>query len=189
MTAADYRKQVNKLLHSRQFAIQKVREEKRLLAEAKEELTASLEAQNLIQQTAQDIQNKAHNRIASVVSRCLETVFGEETYQFKITFDRKRGKTEARLSFVRDGQELDPTEASGGGAVDVAAFALRLSCMLLARPRKRLLFVADEPFRFLSTEYQPRIRELLLTLAEEMGVQFVVVTHEEEIVCGKVVRL
>jgi len=130
-------------LHSRRFAVQKVREEKRLLGEAKEQLLACQEAQGLIQHTAQDLQAKAHGQIASVVSRCLEAVFGEDAYEFRITFERKRGKTEARLSFIRNDNELDPKEASGGGAIDVAAFALRLACLLLSRPRQRLLIVVN----------------------------------------------
>jgi len=166
-----------------------VRREKECLADAEERLTASVEAQRIIQRVAETVQESAHRQIASVVSRCLQTVFGEDSYEFRITFEKKRGKTEARLSFVRDGVEYDPTEATGGGVVDVAAFALRLSCLLLTRPPLRRILVMDEPFRFVSREYRPAVRSLLEVLAKEMKLQIVMVTHSPELACGKVIEL
>ena len=123
-----------------------------------------------------------------MVSRCLEAVF-DEPYEFHLNFELKRGRTEARLSFVRDGVEVDPLTASGGGVVDVAAFALRLSCLMLAQPPLRRLLVMDEPFKYVSEEYRERIRVLLETLATEMGVQFVMVTHITELKTGTVIEL
>lgn len=137
---------------------------------------------------AQTVQEKAHEQIAGVVTRCLEAVF-EEPYEFRIVFEKKRGKTEARLTFFRDGHELDPMDQSGLGVVDVGAFALQLSDLLLRRPRRRKLLVMDEPFRHLSRDNAERVRDLLLTLSKEMSVQFVMVTHSEELAVGKVVRL
>ena len=145
-------------------------------------------AQGLVQAVAQQIQQQAHNRIASVVSRALEAVF-DEPYEFCINFEQKRGRTEAGLVFVRDGMEVDPMTASGGGVVDVAAFALRLSCLMLHRPPLRRLLILDEPFKFVSAEYRGRLRVLLDTLSKEMGVQMLMVTHILELKAGKVIDL
>lgn len=90
------------------------------------------------------------------------------------------------MVFIRDGQEIDPMSASGGGVIDVAAFALRLACLLLATPRPRRLLVLDEPFRFVSAKYRPKIRALLLQLSEELGVQIILVTHITELQIGTV---
>ena len=146
------------------------------------------EAQKIIQTIASTVQEQAHTKIASVVSRCLDSVF-PDPYEFKITFERKRGKTEARLTFKRGELELDPLSASGGGVVDVAAFALRLSCLVLSLPPKRRTLILDEPFKFLSSEYRPLIKEMLEILSQEMGVQFIMVTHIPEIECGKIINL
>ena len=146
------------------------------------------DSQELAQIVAQGIQQKAHDRIASVTSKCLETIF-EEPYRFQIIFERKRGKTEARLVFERDGLEIEPLTASGGGVIDVASFALRLSAISLTKPHVRKIMILDEPFRFLSAEYRPRVRDMLQELAEEYGFQFVMVTHIEELICGKCIRL
>jgi len=85
--------------------------------------------------------------------------------------------------------EVDPLSASGGGVVDVAAFALRLSCLCLSKPKRRHLLVLDEPFKFVSEEYRHRIRGMMEKLSEEMGVQIIMVTHIKELETGKVIRL
>ena len=84
------------------------------------------DAQETLQHLAQAVQQQAHQKISEVVSFCLSAVF-DDPYQFHIVFERKRGRTEAHLRFQRRGLDLDPLTASGGGAVDVAAFALRVA--------------------------------------------------------------
>lgn len=174
---ADYR-------HAKAAAI----EEQAALEAAESGVSTGIAAREVLQLVSAAVQQQAHARIAAIVSRCLEAVF-EEPYTFQIQFERKRGKTEARLVFVRDGMEIDPMNASGGGVVDVAAFALRVSCMLLAKPPVRRLMILDEPFRFVSTEYRERVRLLLEALSEELGIQFIVVTHMTELQMGKVIEL
>jgi len=147
---------------------------------------AALEAQAISQAVAQEIQNRVHKQIANVVSSCLESVF-DEPYEFHIDFERKRGRTEASMTFHRDGIGVDPMTASGGGVVDVAAFALRLSCLLLARPRLRGVLIMDEPFKFVSEGFRERIREMLEDLSVKMSIQFIFVTHIDELKTGNIV--
>jgi len=165
-----------------------VRRERQALRDAKTLVEEALAAQQVGQQIAQSIQDRAHQRIAQVVSRCLEAVF-DEPYEFKIAFQKKRGKTEAIPLFSRDGNEMDPMEASGGGVVDVAAFALRLICVILTHPSIRHVMVLDEPFKFASIEYRARIRHLVQTLSKEMGVQFIIITHIPELKCGTIIEV
>lgn len=162
------------------------------LRKEKEESEAKIQTiqdcQELAQRIAQGIQQQTHSLVAKVVSKCLETVF-EEPYQFNIIFERKRGKTEARLVFERDGMEIDPMTSSGGGVLDVAAFALRLSAIILTKPHTRKLLIMDEPFRFLSESYREKIRKLLQELSAEYDFQFIMVTHIKELVCGRNIAL
>jgi DNA repair exonuclease SbcCD ATPase subunit len=159
------------------------------LEKAKDTHKHAQAAQQVLQALAQAIQQKAHSRIAEVVSSCLSSVFGDEAYEFVIEFEQKRGKTEAVLKFRRNGQDVFPLEGSGGGVVDVAAFALRVACLMLHRPRLSKLLVLDEPFRFVSEQYRPAVREMIEKLASDMGLQIILVTHQEEFVTGKVIRL
>lgn len=141
-----------------------------------------------LQSIAEATQQKAQAQIAAVVSRCLEAVF-DDPYEFVIDFEQKRNQTEAVLTFVRNGEAVDPMSSSGGGVVDIASFALRISCLLLSRPAVRRTVILDEPFKFVSEEYRGRVRELLEALSGELGVQFIMVTHIKEIVTGNIIQI
>lgn len=186
---SDIRSRVNTLLADYERAKAKVQEERDALSEVTDKLEATQDAQKILQGIAQMIQQQAHTQIAGVVSRCLDSVF-DEPYEFKIVFEQKRGKTEGRIVFLRaDGLELDPMSASEGGQIDVATFALRLSTLLLTKPQQRKVLVLDEPFKCLSAEYWERARRLIEGLAKEFDVQFIIVTHNQELKTGRVIEL
>jgi ABC-type molybdenum transport system ATPase subunit/photorepair protein PhrA len=167
---------------------QSLEDEEAELVRVRATLAHTQAAQEIIQLVAQAIQQKAHERLSAVVSSCLATVF-DDPYEFKILFERKRGKTEASLRFLRRGLDVDPLNACGGGMVDVAAFALRASCLMLHRPRLNKVLVIDEAFRFVSAQYRENVRRMLEGLSKDLGLQIIQVTHIEELETGKVVEL
>lgn len=186
----NWRKKTDKLLAEFEHAKRQVADEKRALAAAKARTNDVADATKIVQSVAEYVQNRVHQQVAAVVTRCLKAVFGDDAYDFQIEFEQKRSKTEAKLSFVRDGQAFDPTSATGGGAVDVASFGLRLVSLLLNRPARRRLLVLDEPFsRLRGSEYQENINQLLPTLAREMGVQIILVGDQWLQTEGKEVKL
>ena len=165
---------------SKQLVVQRDKAQK-LLSDTKT-------AKDIAQTVAQGIQQRAHQNIANVVSRCLEAIF-DDPPQFKIHFERKRNRTEARLVFVRNDHEVDPLSSDSGGVVDVAAFALRLACLLLSRPKLRPIIVLDEPFRALHADIRPRVKTLLEELSKELKVQIILVTHDEALGAGTIIEL
>jgi DNA repair exonuclease SbcCD ATPase subunit len=173
---------------SHKLAKMAVTDAEKQLAEATQALKDRAKAVEVLQAVARTIQQKAHERIAAVVSQCLRTLF-QEPYEFRIVFERKRNQTEARLVFLRNGVELDPLTAVGGGVVDVAAFALRLASIVLSRQTTCRMVVLDEPFKFVSAEYRPRLVEMLQQLAKELEVQFLIVTHLPDLEVGTVYQL
>jgi DNA repair exonuclease SbcCD ATPase subunit len=180
---------ISELTSQRTAAIQSVRQEKDRLASLKQVQIDTEEARGLVQAVAQTVQQRVHNQIAGVVTECLRSVFGED-YQFEIRFEQKRGRTEANIMLIKDGHEIgNPLEEDSGGVVNVAAFALRLSCLILTKPRLRRVLVLDEPFKDVSAQYRPAVKAMLEGLAEKLAVQFLIVTHISELQCGKVVRL
>lgn len=180
---------IDKLRSKIDFLERSIRSEKKQLIRWNKRVKRNVKAQQILQVVSQTIQQKAHHRISKVVSSCLQAVFGEEAYEFKIQFDRKRGKTEAKLLFVRDGLEVDPITSSGGGMIDVAAFALRVVCLVLHRPRLRPLIVADEPMKNVSEDYQDAVRTMMEKLSQDMGIQIVMVTHNSNLATGKIIEI
>jgi len=191
MNLIETRERVNGLLSDLKVADRACKDGRQKLTEAEDHLTYAEEAQRIVQQVAQEIQQQAHKRIAGVVSRCLETVFaGDDIYGFKIRFDRKRGRTEAALILTKNGNEVeDPLNADSGGVVDVAAFALRTACIVLSKPKLRRFLSLDEPFKFVSEEFRDNVRMLLEGLAKDFKFQYVMVTHEKAYQIGKVIEL
>ncbi len=187
---AKYREQINDLLAKRMHVIRKVREEKQALALAEQHLHNAEEAREFCQVVAETVQKSAHTRIAGVVSKCLQAVFGDTAYEFQINFVQSRGKTEARLVFVRDEHTLEnPEDEAAGGALDVAALAARLAVIRLSKPKLRPCLILDEPLKNLSPRYRELVPELLNTLATELGVQLIYSTNFVEYRTGKIVNL
>ena len=181
---------LDKRKSERSLVKQNMREEKGRLKHMNALLVRVQSSQQAAQEVSQIIQQQAHNKLTKVVTTCLQTVFFDEDYGFKIRFERKRNKTEAILLITNGGHEVeDPTENEGLGVLDVAAFVLQLACLMLKKPDVRKFMVLDEPFKFVSVEYRTHVREMLEMLQREFDVQIVMVTHMEELICGKVVRI
>lgn len=140
------------------------------------------EAQVFLQKIAQDTQSQLKLKIEDIVNLALNTVFPEE-YFFQMNFNVSRGKTDAELVFVsqKTGRQIDPMNASGGGVVDVVAFALRIAGYVLENNVDNVI-ILDEPFRFVSKDLVERAGEILKTLSEKLGLQVIMVTHISEFV-------
>lgn len=185
----DARCRADKLKLDYGIARKTAKRERAKLTEAKANLAAAIEARDIAQAVGETVQRQAHGHVSDLVSRCLSAVFGKDAYSFSIIFDKKRNRTEARAVFLRNGDEIDPLSAAGGGVVDVTAFALRLAVLLLRHPQPRRFVVLDEPCKMLSRDYVPRMRVLIETLAEELSFQFVIITHNDELASGAIVRI
>lgn len=183
-------KQVNKAKAQRQAAKAAYQQSKTEYNHAKAHRAIVLEAQALVQTAAKAVQDKVHSRISGVVTKCLAAVFGD-TYTFEFVFEKKRGRTEARPAFFKKGHEFDPMGSVGGGIVDVTAFALRVCKVLLQRPPVARILFLDEPFTRPSKikGYRERVRDMLETVCEELDFQIIMVTHDEELACGHIVKI
>jgi DNA repair exonuclease SbcCD ATPase subunit len=145
------------------------------------EINFSEKAQAIIQRVAKNTQSQLEYHISDMVTIAMDTIF-TEPYKFKVGFVLKRNKTECVLSFERDGELIDPLSASGGGVVDVASFALRIALWTLQAPKSRNTIVLDESFKFVSKDLLPRVGELLTELSNKLNLQFIVVTHLDELI-------
>ena len=150
------------------------------LDKIKNELVEVEKAQVFIQKVASDTQSKLKFHIEDIVNLALDSVFPDE-YEFKVDFVPMRGKTEARIVFTdkRSGREIDPMISNGGGAVDLACFALRLACHTLERDKDDII-ILDEPFKFLSQDLRMRAGLLMSELSSKLGLQIIMVTHINE---------
>jgi len=185
-----YRKIVNRMTSELDLLKLQQEAEEKAQMEAALSLQACKKSLEIAQAVAQQIQQTAHRQISSVVSRCMEYVFGEG-YGFKMNFVKKRNRTEAQLVIIKEGrEEFDPLNEDSGGVTEVAAFALRVSCICLSKPKVRKLMVMDEPFKSVhSPTYRQKVTKMLEFLAEDFGIQIIMVTGVKEYETGNIIDL
>ncbi|MDD4429193.1 MAG: hypothetical protein PHG64_12510 [Paludibacter sp.] len=160
------------VLHDLEDAQEKAKQYKRSIRQHEQ-------AKTILRDVGLKTQQQLQYHISGIVSLALDAVLQDDPYEFKVEFIQRRNKTECDLYFERDGNRVDPLMAAGGGAVDVASFALRIASWSMQRPRTRAVIVMDEPFRFLSNNYQEKASAMLKDLSEKLGIQFIIVTHED----------
>jgi ABC-type uncharacterized transport system YnjBCD ATPase subunit len=139
-------------------------------------------ARAVIQDTARRTQEKLRFHIADLGSLALYSVWEDDPYQLDVSFGVKANRTEAVLGFRRGTEVVDPMTAAGGGAVDVAAFALRVALWHLSRPRTRPVLILDEPFRNLSVGLLSRASEMVKTVSHDLNLQIIMVSHAPDLV-------
>ena len=142
------------------------------------ELHKQEHAREVVREVGLATQQQLQVHISDITSLALESVF-PDPYELDVEFVQRRNKTECDLSFVRDDNKVHPLSASGVGAIDVASFALRIAAWSMQVPKKRNTIILDEPFRFLSVNYQEQASLMLKELSDKLGIQFIIITHEQ----------
>jgi ATPase involved in DNA repair len=175
---AEQRRGQQMLLQNRLAALQK---ETTALTK---EVVCYEEAQKIIQEVAQLTQAELTYHLGELVTLAMAAVF-DDPYELELEFVQRRGRTEADIWFVRDGKRVHPLSASGGGAVDVAAFALRVSLWSLQAPRSRPTLLLDEPLHFLKGNDLPeKGARMIKELSERLGVQVIMISHIPDQIAG-----
>lgn len=151
------------------------------LEQSQADLAAHEQAREVIKEVGQKTQEALGFHISDISSLALQAVFEDNPYDLVVEFVQRRNKTECDLWFEKDGERFNPIDGSGGGAVDVAAFALRVASWSMERPRTRSTIVLDEPMRFLSKDLQSKASEMIHQLSKKLNLQFIIITHEEEL--------
>lgn len=137
-------------------------------------------ARDLIKQAALKTQENLAFHISDITSLALQAVF-DDPYELKVEFVQRRNKTECDLLFEKNGETFQPLDASGGGVVDVASFALRIASWAMEIPRSRKTIILDEPMRFLSSDLQTKASTMIKEISQKLGLQFIIITHEEQL--------
>jgi DNA repair exonuclease SbcCD ATPase subunit len=179
-TIQQYRQKVEQLKGKRTHIEERM---STLLQEKKQQskkLHVYEQAKEVIREVGMRTQEKLQYHISDITSLALEAVF-PDPYKLEVEFVQRRNKTECDIYFSRGDSRVDPLTASGGGAVDVAAFALRIASWSLRKPHTIPTIILDEPMRFVSEDLQEQASMMLKEISEKLGIQFIIVTHEQTI--------
>lgn len=183
MNLNKYRKQLERNIGKKESIEERIINTKSIIITLKKEIRYSEQSQIIIQKIAQETQENLSWKLSEIVTLALNSIF-DDPYTFQVEFIIKRGKTEVEFKLLKDGNEYHPTNDTGGGVVDVVSFALRIVMWSLKKPRTRNTIILDEPFRFLSRELQPKASLLLQELSNKLNLQFIMVSHSEDLIEG-----
>lgn len=174
----DIVEKLNKAVVKRQSNIELLTQRKKRLEELKIETETVLKSQSILQAVAKEVQSQLSLKVDTIVNLGLQTLFGDE-YTFKLEYVPARGKTEVEFNlYNKEGKLIDPMLQSGGGLVDAMTFCLRIAVYNISHVDNVICF--DEAMKFLSKGFREKAAELIHTLSEKIGIQFIEVTHIEE---------
>lgn len=143
------------------------------------------QAIKVLQAASEVRRQELKDRVDSLVTRGLRAVFDDENYEFSFNVTLARGQFGVvpvlKTMFEGKPQETSICEGHGGGVADVIGFILRVIVLSLSRPRVAPIMVLDEAFSHVDPTRLPGVAMLLKELSESAGVQFVLITHKQEL--------
>jgi DNA repair exonuclease SbcCD ATPase subunit len=174
----EYREKLNQAIGKKDMLTKTINAKSILLKQLDKTAINIEKSQVIAQNVAKNTQENLRYHIEDIVQLALDAVFPDQ-YIFSVEFVIKRGKTEACISFSKDGSKVDPMIGSGGGVVDVAAFALRLAAWSLSTTDN--VMILDEPGKWISKDLIPKFAVIVKNLSKRLGLQFLIVTHIKEL--------
>lgn len=118
--------------------------------------------------------------LETIVSQGLTAVFGEDI-KVRLEATTQRDATSIAIKVEQGGVETDVMDAKGGSLVQVLSFLLIVLLVVSSQPPLRRTVILDEPFGMVSTHYFPRLCELITQLNAQLGMQFIMTTHNMEL--------
>lgn len=119
------------------------------------------------------------DKVVGLVTYGLQSVFQNPTMKLMVKERIQRNQKFYTLAISIDGVETDDWNSASGGVVDVLSFMLRV--VLLSVSSNRKFLVLDEPFKGLSKGYRENLGDFLRLLSDQLGIQFLIVSHQAEI--------
>ena len=151
---------------------------KQEIKDKKRDLIRHEQARIIIREVGMKTMSQLQYHISNITSLALEAVF-DDPYKLETEFVERRNKTECDLYFTRDGIKTDPLGAAGFGAVDIAAFALRIASWSMLNPHARNVIIMDEPFKHLKgIEANKRALEMINEISKKLNIQIIMVSDE-----------
>jgi len=174
---------LNKLQGQKELLISQLKTAEQTRKDKQDKYEKTLKAREVFTQVAENTQKTIEFQVSNLVSYAVASVF-PDPWQFKLSFLQRRNKTEADLIFFKGDEERQTSDilnAGGGGAADIAAFALRPAMWSLKKTAP--FFFLDEPTKFLHNPmYQEKASAMFHEIAHKMGIQIVIITDQDSLI-------
>ena len=182
MTIKELRNDIERRKGRRDQIEKDIEKARATIKEADRQIKWHEQAREILREVGLRTQQQLQYHISEITSLALEAVFSDTPngpYSLVVEFIERRNKTECDLLFERKGSRVDPLSASGGGAVDVAAFALRTASWSMMQPKSRPVLILDEPFKCLKGEdANLKVLDMVKEVSQKLGMQIIMVSDE-----------
>lgn len=119
--------------------------------------------------------------LEAVVSQGATSVMGKPT-QILLTSSTFRDVTSLSMT-IKQGTLVTPVEgARGGSLIQVLSVLLEVLMTISVTPPLAMTLILDEPFGMVSKHYRPAVSALITELNDKLGIQFIIVTQEDDYV-------
>jgi len=177
---------IEKECNRRRGRFDHIREQIRKLSIRREEIDWDIvrhqKAFDFVKEVALQTQQEIEVRVSDIATLGMTTVL-KDPYDIVLEFVERKNKTEGNIWCVMaNSEKIKPLDATGGGVGNVAALSLRIASLSLQQQQGCMpLLILDEPFHFLTRNYQPYASALLKEMSDMTGMQIIIVTQYDEI--------
>jgi DNA repair exonuclease SbcCD ATPase subunit len=148
------------------------------LVECEDQMNSLILAGNLLKTIGEQQREKTISTFERVITLALKEIFDSEyTFKIEVVAD-KRVSTKFKL--IKGDMEMELLTAVGGGVVNVVSFVLKVLILSSVRPKRQQVMFLDEQFNNVSEDYRPRVANLLKSFSDHLGMQFTLITHQQE---------
>ena len=138
------------------------------------------EAIVILQELEKTWRGSFEEALASLGGEGLSVVF-DKKIEVILESTIKRGVASLDLALITEGLRTRIKGAKGGSVAQVLAVVLRILLTISNRPAIRSLWILDEPFSMVSSEFRPALCEMLRNMIEQLDSQFLFTSHEDEL--------
>ena len=180
MSLQETREKIIRLQEQRSIHLQTKASIRDEVAGLDDELVALQTAIFTVSEMARIMRERTKTVIEELVTSAINSVYTSRPFRYTLDFTfTAAGRMDCHMKVMEGDEEFDPVDEMGGGMVDVISFALRVVMWHLNKPRTRPTIILDEPFKFMGHgDLQERAGQLLRTISEKLGLQFIIITHE-----------
>lgn len=178
---AELERQVAQLEGKRDLLLNESEQLQQELAQAEQQEQHYRAALEVLQALEKNWRDQFSQRLAHIVSWGLSTIFGVPL-TVSVSTEIKRGVSSSKITIKEGDTETTILDYEGGSLVNVLSVLLRAILVVNTFPPLRRALVLDEPFSMVSQEYRPAVCQLLRHLADKLDMQFIIVSHEPELV-------
>lgn len=148
------------------------------IKQLEEEKAQLVKAVGTLDRCVQIVSANGIGKIEGIVSDGLRRVFDNDHIGLLIEKKETARGNSYRLLIKKGDTVGNPMDSFGGGVQNVVGFLLRI--ILIKRFKLATFIALDEQFSNVSTEYQPKVSEMLKTLAK-LGFTIFAISHQPTI--------